>query len=116
MMLEREGIRVHIIEDSMDYQRFAAHLTERISEPMIKILVVELTKKVIEAIKKWIEEKRKNGKRSSLRITIEGDVLKLNSGDAKVLQEILKQSEKNKRTRKKRRKKNEDTSQNEGKR
>jgi ribosomal protein L24 len=77
-------------------------------------IVVELTKEAVKAIIDWIKKRRKKGlKNPQLEFTVTGNPLKLSIKNMMILERMLEQASRNKKTRRKRRKKHEDTSQNE---
>ena len=84
-------------------------------EALIGAIVVELTKETIKAIINWLKERRKKGLEDpQLELVIRGrKKIELNNENVKMLEKMLEQSSKNKKTKRKRTKINENTSQNE---
>ena len=57
-------------------------------------IAVEMTKETVKAIINWLKRRKETGKiEPRLKVTIEGDILKLSTRDMRVLTSILESSE-----------------------
>lgn len=70
------------------------------------IVITKLTKEALKAFSKWLEERRRKGlKEPELEVRVEGNILKLNNRNMKILGEILREMAKSKKTTRKRKRK-----------
>lgn len=69
----------------------------RIFVHVLESVIVEFSKKSVEAIINWLKDRKKKGlKNPNLKIIVEGNILDLNPKDMKTLADILKKASKEK--------------------
>ena len=70
---------------------------------VLESVILEFSKKTVEAIFNWLKERRRKGlKNPSLKVIVEGNILDLNPKDMKTLAKILEKASKEQKPKKRR--------------
>lgn len=85
--LRKKGTRKSELFRVQKYQAVSV-----LGEALISGIVIEITKETVRAILNWLKERRKKRKKPRLVIRVEGDILKLNAKELKLLTTILEKA------------------------
>ena len=106
-MLEAQNIKGDEVYEKIEPSRVSGPVsgpevhgvldTFTIPTVILTAVLAEITKESVKVIIKWLKERRKRKRYSTLNVTVEGDFLDLNAKDMNVLATILEKASKNRK-------------------